>query len=112
MYLCTSFSLQTQLVKANTSFTESETKKNIQHAWIFMHENRVTLSMIEVEGRGLMNFGCQCYLQDIDLELAALEEGNRNRQAELSAYAELDNIADEDEQEPPGIFFSRNDLYR
>ncbi|XP_024939852.1 uncharacterized protein LOC107266706 isoform X3 [Cephus cinctus] len=43
----------------------------------------------------------QCYLQDIDLELAALEEGNRNRQAELSAYAELDNIADEDEQEPP-----------
>ena len=44
----------------------------------------------------------QCYLQDIDLELAALEEGNRNRQAELSAYAELDNIAEEDEQEPPG----------
>ncbi|XP_018343615.1 PREDICTED: uncharacterized protein LOC108749416 isoform X5 [Trachymyrmex septentrionalis] len=43
----------------------------------------------------------QCYLQDIDLELAALEEGNRNRQAELSAYAELDNIAEEDEQEPP-----------
>ncbi|XP_048505254.1 uncharacterized protein LOC105684376 isoform X2 [Athalia rosae] len=43
----------------------------------------------------------QCYLQDIDLELAALEEGNRNRHAELSAYAELDNIADEDEQEPP-----------
>lgn len=43
-----------------------------------------------------------CYLQDIDLELAALEEGNRNRQAELSAYAELDNIAEEDEQEPPG----------
>ncbi|XP_043801630.1 uncharacterized protein LOC122719654 isoform X4 [Apis laboriosa] len=42
-----------------------------------------------------------CYLQDIDLELAALEEGNRNRQAELSAYAELDNIAEEDEQEPP-----------
>lgn len=44
----------------------------------------------------------QCYLQDIDLELAALEEGNRNRH-ELSAYAELDNIADEDEQEPPGL---------
>ncbi|XP_011297684.1 uncharacterized protein Rbp isoform X2 [Fopius arisanus] len=43
----------------------------------------------------------QCYLQDIDLELAALEEGNRNRHTELSAYAELDNIADEDEQEPP-----------
>ncbi|KAI4482819.1 hypothetical protein M0804_008672 [Polistes exclamans] len=43
----------------------------------------------------------QCYLQDIDLELAALEEGNRNRQAELSVYAELDNIADEEEQEPP-----------
>ncbi|XP_043482182.1 uncharacterized protein LOC122511167 isoform X3 [Leptopilina heterotoma] len=43
----------------------------------------------------------QCYLQDIDLELAALEEGNRSRQAELSAYAELDNIAEEDEQEPP-----------
>ncbi|XP_076641762.1 RIMS binding protein isoform X6 [Halictus rubicundus] len=42
-----------------------------------------------------------CFLQDIDLELAALEEGNRNRQAELSAYAELDNIAEEDEQEPP-----------
>lgn len=48
--------------------------------------------------------GPQCYLQDIDLELAALEEGNRNRQAELSAYAELDNIADEDEQEPPGQY--------
>ncbi|XP_046474097.1 uncharacterized protein Rbp isoform X7 [Neodiprion pinetum] len=46
----------------------------------------------------------QCYLQDIDLELAALEEGNRNRQAELSAYAELDNIADEDEQEPPEVY--------
>ncbi|KAK0167291.1 hypothetical protein PV327_004709 [Microctonus hyperodae] len=43
----------------------------------------------------------QCYLQDIDLELALYEEGNRNRQAELSAYAELDNIADEDEHEPP-----------
>ncbi|XP_076176272.1 RIMS binding protein isoform X3 [Ptiloglossa arizonensis] len=42
-----------------------------------------------------------CFLQDIDLELAAFEEGNRNRQAELSAYAELDNIAEEDEQEPP-----------
>ncbi|XP_048269149.1 uncharacterized protein LOC126918611 isoform X2 [Bombus affinis] len=46
----------------------------------------------------------QCYLQDIDLELAALEEGNRNRQAELSAYAELDNIAEEDEQEPPEVY--------
>ncbi|XP_063980047.1 uncharacterized protein Rbp isoform X2 [Diachasmimorpha longicaudata] len=46
----------------------------------------------------------QCYLQDIDLELAALEEGNRNRHAELSAYAELDNIADEDEQEPPEVY--------
>ncbi|XP_017879224.1 uncharacterized protein LOC108624439 isoform X3 [Ceratina calcarata] len=45
-----------------------------------------------------------CYLQDIDLELAALEEGNRNRQAELSAYAELDNIAEEDEQEPPEVY--------
>lgn len=44
----------------------------------------------------------QCYLQDIDLELAALEESNRTRQAELSAYAELDNIAEEDEQDPPG----------
>ncbi|XP_053974378.1 uncharacterized protein LOC128874087 isoform X4 [Hylaeus volcanicus] len=43
----------------------------------------------------------QCFLQDFDLELAALEEGNRNRQAELSAYAELENIAEEDEQEPP-----------
>ena len=49
----------------------------------------------------------QCYLQDIDLELAALEEGNRNRQAELSAYAELDNIAEEDEQEPPGWYIFR-----
>lgn len=49
----------------------------------------------------------QCYLQDIDLELAALEEGNRNRQAELSAYAELDNIAEEDEQEPPGWLSSK-----
>ncbi|KYN15265.1 RIMS-binding protein 2 [Trachymyrmex cornetzi] len=46
----------------------------------------------------------ECYLQDIDLELAALEEGNRNRQAELSAYAELDNIAEEDEQEPPEVY--------
>ncbi|XP_028049736.1 uncharacterized protein LOC105829483 isoform X5 [Monomorium pharaonis] len=46
----------------------------------------------------------QCYLQDIDLELAALEEGNRNRQAELTAYAELDNIAEEDEQEPPEVY--------
>nr|XP_050857277.1 uncharacterized protein LOC127066959 isoform X7 [Vespula vulgaris] len=46
----------------------------------------------------------QCYLQDIDLELAALEEGNRNRQAELSAYAELDNIAEDDEQEPPEVY--------
>ncbi|EFN68490.1 Peripheral-type benzodiazepine receptor-associated protein 1 [Camponotus floridanus] len=47
----------------------------------------------------------QCYLlQDIDLELAALEEGNRNRQTELSAYAELDNIAEEDEQEPPEVY--------
>ncbi|XP_076303461.1 RIMS binding protein isoform X12 [Lasioglossum baleicum] len=45
-----------------------------------------------------------CFLQDIDLELAALEEGNRNRQAELSAYAELDNIAEEDEQEPPEVY--------
>ncbi|XP_011345210.1 uncharacterized protein LOC105283834 isoform X2 [Ooceraea biroi] len=44
----------------------------------------------------------QCYLQDIDLELAALEEGNRNRQAEL--YVELDNIAEEDEQEPPEVY--------
>lgn len=52
-----------------------------------------------------MNF--QCYLQDIDLELALYEEGNRNRQAELSAYAELDNIADEDEHEPPGWFINK-----
>lgn len=52
----------------------------------------------------------QCYLQDIDLELAALEEGNRNRQAELSAYAELDNVADEDEQEPPG--WSQSELHQ
>ena len=53
----------------------------------------------------------QCYLQDIDLELAALEEGNRNRAAELTAYAELDNIADEDEQEPPGMLhLSSNSL--
>jgi hypothetical protein len=43
--------------------------------------------------------------------LAALEEGNRNRQAQLSAYAELDNIADEDEQEPPGMNFIRRFIY-
>lgn len=39
--------------------------------------------------------------------MAALEEGNRNRQAELTAYAELDNIAEEDEQEPPGWYIFR-----
>lgn len=55
----------------------------------------------------LIGSDVQCYLQDIDLELAALEEGNRNRQAELTAYAELDQIADEDEQEPPGMAVAR-----
>ncbi|XP_032673168.1 uncharacterized protein LOC116845031 isoform X4 [Odontomachus brunneus] len=62
--------------------------------------HQAVLSLRDVDDSASTNIP-QCYLQDIDLELAALEEGNRNRQAELSAYAELDNIAEEDEQEPP-----------
>ena len=53
-----------------------------------------------------MHLGCQCYLQDIDLELAALED--RDRQVQLSAFAELDAIAEEDDQEPPGMILSHH----
>lgn len=36
------------------------------------------------------------------MELANLEESNKFRHLDLSAYAELESIAEEDEQEPPG----------